>query len=201
MDRCIRIAVFTVFLTMLSIGYAEVFEEEEMIQEEGSLNDNDDEEETTKKEKCCSSKENDEANTEEEQNVIYEHFMSFIDSLENVTLYHFGSYEKEFIRRIQKAIPENKYDSLEKLNSYTVNLLSLVYSHVYFPTWSNSLKEIAQFLGHQWVDKEMDGLKSVVLRKRWEYSSDLSLKKQLLRLKKQWLYCNLQKYMFVAFLK
>jgi predicted RecB family nuclease len=53
------------------------------------------------------------------------------------------------------------------LNSL-VNTLSLVYSHVYFPTYSNGLKEVGAYLGCLWTKPDASGAKSLVWRMRWE---------------------------------
>ena len=61
-----------------------------------------------------------------------------------------------------------------------MNLLSLVFAHIYFPTYSNGLKEIAGYLGFRWSGSPASGLESIVWRQRWEASKDPSLKHALL---------------------
>ena len=41
---------------------------------------------------------------------------------------------------------------MAKAIASSVNLLSLIFAQVYFPTYSNGLKEIARFLGFEWTD-------------------------------------------------
>ncbi len=38
-----------------------------------------------------------------------------------------------------------------------VNVLSLVYSHLYFPTYSNGLKDVGRCLGFSWSEEEAPG--------------------------------------------
>jgi transposase len=52
-----------------------------------------------------------------------------------------------------------------------MNLLSFVFAHVYFPTFSNGLKEIAGYLGFQRL-VALSGLEAIVWRHRWEASRD-----------------------------
>lgn len=59
------------------------------------------------------------------------------------------------------------------------SLLSAIYSHVYFPTYSNSLKDVGKCLGRRWSHNGASGLESLVWRQRWEESGDPSLKQQL----------------------
>src|SRR5205807_300511 len=43
-----------------------------------------------------------------------------------------------------------------------------VYAHVYFPTYSNGLKEVGGWLGCAWTEPDASGLQSIVWRRRWE---------------------------------
>jgi predicted RecB family nuclease len=49
-----------------------------------------------------------------------------------------------------------------------VNVPSLIYGKIYFPTYSNTLKEIAAFTGFKWTEAKASGLQSIIWRKRWE---------------------------------
>src|SRR5262249_38127073 len=66
-----------------------------------------------------------------------------------------------------------------------VNLLSLVFGHIYFPTHSNGLKEIAGFLGFRWSGLPASGLEAIVWRHRWEASRNPSVKQALLDYNRQ----------------
>ena len=48
------------------------------------------------------------------------------------------------------------------------NVLSAIHPHVYFPTYSNGLKEIGRFLGFERADEDVTGLDGILWRKRWE---------------------------------
>ncbi len=63
----------------------------------------------------------------------------------------------------------------------STNILSIVSSHVYFPTTSNSLKEVAGFLGYRWASAEASGLESIVWREQWEDTHEQALKARLLQ--------------------
>ena len=45
-----------------------------------------------------------------------------------------------------------------------VNLLSVIFGQIYFPTHSNGLKEIAGWLGFRWSDENACGLQSIIWR-------------------------------------
>ena len=38
------------------------------------------------------------------------------------------------------------------------NVLTVIYSHVYFPVYTNSLKEIAAYLGFRWTENGASGI-------------------------------------------
>jgi hypothetical protein len=65
------------------------------------------------------------------------------------------------------------------LNSL-VNVLSLVYAHFYFPTYSNGLKEVGACLSCSWSDPDASGVQSVVWRRRWESTRDEQWKQKLM---------------------
>ena len=56
----------------------------------------------------------------------------------------------------------------------------MLYHNVYFPTLSNSLKEIGQCLGCSWTSPEASGIQSLIWRRSWEESRDTAAKDRLL---------------------
>src|SRR5260370_38113396 len=66
-----------------------------------------------------------------------------------------------------------------KLLARVVNVLSIVYTHIYFPTYSNSLKDIGRYLGFSWTDPDASGIQSIVWRKKWEESGSARFKDTL----------------------
>ena len=67
----------------------------------------------------------------------------------------------------------------EAINS-AVNLLSVMFAKVYFPTFSNGIKEIARYLGFEWENPASSGLQSIIWRSQWEESGDKAAKRSLL---------------------
>ena len=80
----------------------------------------------------------------------------------------YGSYERAFLKRMRKAAARK--EPVDRVLAALVNVLSVVYAHVYFPCHSNGLKDVAGCLGFSWTDPEASGLQSIVWRKRWEAS-------------------------------
>ena len=69
---------------------------------------------------------------------------------------------------------------IDRILNAMVNTLSIIYAHIYFPTYSNGLKDIAKYLGFSWTESDASGLQSIVWREKWEESSDNSWKHRLL---------------------
>jgi hypothetical protein len=83
------------------------------------------------------------------------------------------------MKRAATGLPKSTREQFEAIIENTVNVLSLVYPHVYFPTYSNSLKEISAQLDRNFVNQEATGLDSIAWRVQWERSKDSRLKKRL----------------------
>src|SRR4051812_47774817 len=73
-----------------------------------------------------------------------------------------------------------KSSTAETAIEHAVNLLSFVFAHIYFPTVSNGLKDIAGYLGFRWSGSPESGLEAIVWRHRWEASRDPREKQALL---------------------
>jgi predicted RecB family nuclease len=69
---------------------------------------------------------------------------------------------------------------VDKLLAALVNTLSIVYSHFYFPTYSNGLKDVAACLEYKWSDPEASGLQSIAWRIRWERTHEDQWKTKLI---------------------
>ena len=72
--------------------------------------------------------------------------------------------------------PEN----VDQLFATALNLVSVIHGSVYFPTYSNGLKDVANYLGFKWSRPAMSGLLSTMWRTEWESTDDPKLKDQLL---------------------
>jgi predicted RecB family nuclease len=97
-------------------------------------------------------------------------------------LIHYGSYETQFLKRMKERYARGAKDNafLDQLISLSFNLLSLTYAQIYFPTYTNGLKDVARYLGFEWSAQEGSGLKTLDWRSEWEATRDASLKQKLL---------------------
>ena len=72
-------------------------------------------------------------------------------------------------------------DTLGKAIESPVNLVSVIYARIYFPTYSNGLKDLAKFLGFEWSEPNVSGVQAIVWRHEWEKSGKLALKQKLIK--------------------
>jgi predicted RecB family nuclease len=119
--------------------------------------------------------------TDEES--IWREFLQIIRNIENPQLLYYGSYETAFLRRLQKrygAASEEAHSVVQGLMKSAQNILSVVYGRIYFPTYSNGLKDIASYLGYRWSMEEPSGQQSLALRQEWELTGSESAKQALI---------------------
>ena len=112
---------------------------------------------------------------------IWKDFLNIMSGVDCPILMHYGSYEITFLKRMCDRYGGPPKDSIvDKAIMSSVNLLSVIYARVYFPTYSNSLKEVARFLGFEWNNPLASGLQSIVWRSQWETSRDEILRTNLI---------------------
>ena len=97
------------------------------------------------------------------------------------TIYHYGNYESKALKALKSFMPDELRQSLAEIQKRIVNVLSVVHAAIYVPALSNTLKDIAGFLGFRWTDLGATGLHSIIWRKQWERTQDDELKTRLLR--------------------
>jgi predicted RecB family nuclease len=109
------------------------------------------------------------------EKVIWTQFLDLIAGIANPVLIHYGSFEKAFLKRMSNRYGGyNEASATAKAIACTVNVLSVIYGHVYFPTYSNHLKDIASFLGARWEFADASGLKAIAWRHRWESNGEVA---------------------------
>jgi predicted RecB family nuclease len=88
------------------------------------------------------------ADTPADEGKIWRDFLAMLETVEKPVLIHYGSYETAFLKRMGERHGKPHEGSVAaKAIKAAVNLLSVIFAKVYFPTFSNGLKEIAGHLG------------------------------------------------------
>jgi len=121
------------------------------------------------------------ANDKGSENQNWYEFLGMLAEIENPILIHYGSFETTFLKRMSKRYGAPLEGSqAAKIFKSALNLVTFLYSQVYFPTYSNSLKDIGAWLGCKWSTKCASGIQAIIWRTNWELSNDASFKQDLI---------------------
>jgi predicted RecB family nuclease len=112
---------------------------------------------------------------------VFLQFVEAIGQLDDFRVLHFGNYEIIALRRMKSKLPERLYPSVNAILERATNVLSLIHPHIYFPTYSNSLKDIGRFLGFQRADADATGLQSIIWRHSWNGDRAEEIKARLVQ--------------------
>jgi predicted RecB family nuclease len=108
---------------------------------------------------------------------IFEEFLAEVSKYKDFLVFCYGGYERAFLQKMRKqpklSVP------VDRVLKALVNTLSLIYSHFYFPTHSNGLKDIGRCLGCSWTEPDASGIQSAAWRKRWEATKGEEWKQRL----------------------
>jgi predicted RecB family nuclease len=118
------------------------------------------------------------ANGPDQEVQAFDAFLDVLEGYEDFCLFHYGSYERKLLKRMRKVVKRSKL--VDSLLANAVNVLSVIHACVYFPTFSNGLKDVGRYLGCTWTDENASGLQSLVWRARWDESRDSVWKEKLL---------------------
>ena len=118
----------------------------------------------------------------EDERGMWENCLRTLKSIGNTQLVHYGAYETRFLRTMKKRYVSepDEAEFVDRLIGSSVNLVACIYGSVYFPTYSNSLKEVARHLGYDWAWPHAAGASAVLARKTWELSARGDVKNLLL---------------------
>ena len=121
------------------------------------------------------------AGTVADEGKIWREFLSILETVEKPVLIHYGSYETIFLNEMKDRHGSPLADSVvAKAIGSALNLVSVMFAKIYFPTYSNGLKEIAGWPGHGWREINASGLRTICWRHAWEQTSDQASKRTLL---------------------
>jgi hypothetical protein len=114
--------------------------------------------------------------------VIWENCLRTLKAIGNAQIVSFGAYEARFLRQMKEryvsAVADLEF--VDQLIGNSVNLVGRIYGKYYFPTFSNSLKEIGRYLGFEWTWPRASGAAAPLLRRAWELGTDEGLKRELI---------------------
>ena len=116
-------------------------------------------------------------NLKEEEKICLQ-LIEIINLYPEAPIYHYGSYEPKAIKKLFKSyLHEDNYKLIEKR---LINVNQYIYGKVYFPVYSNSLKELGEYVGASWSNNLSSGLESLVYRYRWEEKPNTKIQQILI---------------------
>lgn len=121
------------------------------------------------------------ADHESEEPDIFSQFVETACQWADFRILHFGRYETVALKRMKTRLPESLHAKIDAILERTTNVLSVINPHVYFPVYSNGLKDIGRFLGFEWAHEKATGLQAIVWRKNWNKTKAPDIKAQLVQ--------------------
>lgn len=116
------------------------------------------------------------ADSPEDEPIIFAALLRIAEEHPEALIYHYGSYESKGLERVAK-----KYGlAVDSVRKRLINVNSFIFGKVYFPTRSNTLKDLGRLVGATWTSSDASGLQSVVWRFQWETSKSDVLKNQII---------------------
>jgi predicted RecB family nuclease len=119
------------------------------------------------------------ADTHSDEPAIFSQFAEALSQLEDFRVFHFGDYDTAALKRMKARLSEPHRRQIELVLGKCTNVLSAVYPHLYFPTYSNNLKDISNVLGFERSTQEATGLQSIIWRMAWNTRRDPDFKARL----------------------
>src|SRR5262245_59376971 len=110
---------------------------------------------------------------------LFDQLLELLQQYDDVRIYSYGSYEAAWLKRMRKHARRKAH--ADQVLARTSNVLAVIYRHVYFPVYSNGLKDVARHLGFAWTEQDASGLQSLVWRAAWEKTREAVLTAKLRR--------------------
>lgn len=122
------------------------------------------------------------ANGPEGECDIWRESVRALREIDNPRIIHYGAYENRFLKLMKTRWESLNEDSefIDRIVDGSLNLFAVMYGTIYFPTYSNGLKEIARWLGFDWTWQQSSGSAAIVLRRCWELTGDDELRRKLI---------------------
>ncbi len=116
------------------------------------------------------------------ERAIWENCLRTLKAIGNAQIVSYGAYEGRFLRQMKERYVRepDDFEFVDRLLKTSINLIGRIYGKVYFPTFSNSLKEVGRYLGFQWTWPRASGAAAPLLRRAWELNADDNFRRELI---------------------
>lgn len=116
------------------------------------------------------------ANKTTDETHIWQQFLSITDEYPDAPIYHYGNYELKAIETLGKWYKTN----VTQIQGRLINIVNSIYGKIYFPVYSNRLKELGDYLGATWSSANASGIQSLVWMHQWNDTQDEKFKQILI---------------------
>ena len=119
---------------------------------------------------------------ETEESDVWRQCLKTLLTIENPQLVHYGSSDP--LKCPMRQRYPNTIRNKRQLNAVldgSRNLLKSIYASIYFPTFTNGLKDVASYLGFNWSDPTLTGSRVPSFRRQWEIEPSEATKGMLVR--------------------
>jgi predicted RecB family nuclease len=102
----------------------------------------------------------------DDERQMWEDCMRELKAIGNAQIVSYGAYETRFLKQMKAryALAPEDVEFVDGLIETSINLISCIYGKIYFPTYSNNLKEVARYLGFEWTWPQASGAAAPFLR-------------------------------------
>lgn len=116
------------------------------------------------------------ADTTSDKARIWQQFLSIINKYPDGPIYHYGNYELKAIETLGRRYNSN----VTQIQGRLINIVNSIYGKIYFPVYSNRLKELGTYVGAKWSSINSSGIQSLVWRYQWNDTQDEKFKQILI---------------------
>ena len=111
------------------------------------------------------------AHKEDEEEKMFNEFITWLEKQEDIVIYHWHHYEKTHLRKMCEKY-RCKKEIKELLESRMIDLYTVATKGYAFPTYGNSIKDIAPWMGFNWRHKDVDAMESIAFYIEYIESND-----------------------------
>jgi len=118
----------------------------------------------------------------DDERAIWEDCLRTLKEIGNPQIVSYGAYEARFLKQMKERYISalDDVEFVDRLIKTSVNLVSCIYGEIYFPTYSNSLKEVGRYLGFEWDWPRASGAAAPILRRASELGADSGFRRELI---------------------
>jgi len=107
---------------------------------------------------------------------IWQQFLFKIGEYPDSPIFYYGSYDSKAIETLGK-----RYNSsITNIRPRLINVSNFIFGKIYFPSYSNKLKDLGKYIGATWTSNNASGVQSLVWRHFWESTQDEKFKQLLI---------------------